>query len=286
MTPTPSLSSSLVQLASFSLSKKVSLRLVGGSVTDFVSRQSGAIVNAANEGCLGGGGVDGAIGNAGGETLFRDRNALPILEGGIRCPTGGAVLTGPGKYGELQVPYVIHAVGPNYMMHDDFDTPDQLLLSAYQRSLDRAHESGMTEVAFSLLSAGVFRGDRDLDAILSIAVTGIRDWVDKAEEGGSLESVSLVAFSARERRLLEKVTRDILVEGNNGEESRAGMGHKRKLETPAGEDTESKAPKFDDESSFPSDEQDSFPSDEEPEGTADPESTNRALEEDSRDKEL
>jgi O-acetyl-ADP-ribose deacetylase (regulator of RNase III) len=266
----PSSSSSLVQLAaSFSLSKNISLRLLGGSVTDFSSPQSGAIVNAANEGCLGGGGVDGAIGDAGGESLFRDREALPLLERGIRCPTGSAVPTGPGEYGTLQVPYVIHAVGPNYMMHDDFDTPDQLLQSAYQKSLDLAKEHGITEVAFALLSAGVFRGERDLDTILGIAVTGIRAWVDQAQDGGALESVSLIAFSPVERRLLLEVTRGILEEQDQDEEPSEVVGKKHEREAPE-EDIPtagSKSPKFFDES-YPSDEQESYPSDEEePEDT-------------------
>jgi O-acetyl-ADP-ribose deacetylase (regulator of RNase III) len=260
----PSSSSSLVELAaSFSLSKNISLRLLGGSVIDFSSRQSGAIVNAANEGCLGGGGVDGAISDAGGESLSRDRQALPLLERGIRCPTGSAVLTGPGKYGTLQVPYVIHAVGPNYMMHDEFDTPDQLLQSAYQKSLDLAKEHGITEVAFALLSAGVFRGERDPDTILGIAVTEIRDWVDQAQDVGALESVSLIAFSPVECKLLLEVTRGIL------EDQDQDVGHKHKREAPEKNIPTAglKSPNFFDES-YPSDEQESYPSDEEePEDT-------------------
>eukprot|EP00980_Cylindrotheca_fusiformis_P019233 scaffold6544_cov112-Cylindrotheca_fusiformis.AAC.5 len=271
----PSMSaSSLVQLASFSLSKNVSLRLLGGSVTDFVSRQSGAIVNAANEGCLGGGGVDGAIGNAGGESLFQDRAALPVLDGrGIRCRTGSAVLTGPGNYGTLQVPYVIHAVGPNYWTYDNFSAPDQLLRSAYQQSLDIARENSITEVAFSLLSAGVFRGERDLETILRIAVSGIWDWVNETKEGGALESVCLVAFSKRERNLLEKITRGILEEKKllarekddeveSTRPSSSGIGHTSKLAGAPSEDNGLTSPIVDNESCL-SDEQ-SYPSDEEP----------------------
>ena len=73
-----------------------------GSVVDFShNTQSSAIVNAANEGCLYGGGVDGAIGDAGGPTLLEDRMNLPQLQPGVRCQTGSAVSTGPGTYGSL-----------------------------------------------------------------------------------------------------------------------------------------------------------------------------------------
>lgn len=120
--------------------RTITLNIVRGSVLDFAApppssssqpRRIGAIVNAANEGCLGGGGVDGAINTAGEKALWQDRNALPILDGrasrprqraggraAICCRTGDAVMTGPAphqsNYGALHVPYVIHAVGPAY----------------------------------------------------------------------------------------------------------------------------------------------------------------------------
>jgi O-acetyl-ADP-ribose deacetylase (regulator of RNase III) len=59
---------------------------------------------------LGGGGVDGAITAAGGENLADDRMALKQIAPGIRCKTGSAVITGPGDYGSLKVPFVVHAV--------------------------------------------------------------------------------------------------------------------------------------------------------------------------------
>lgn len=165
----------------------VSLHIARGSVLDFaapaVPKRVGAIVNAANKGCLGGGGVDGAINDAGGPKLWEDRKALPLRKGTIRCPTGGAVVTGPGDYGSLNVPYVIHAVGPNYSEYGNFSKPDARLRSAYQESLERCKERGITDVGFSLLSAGHFRGDRTLKAILTISVKAINDWVaDEMEE--------------------------------------------------------------------------------------------------------
>jgi O-acetyl-ADP-ribose deacetylase (regulator of RNase III) len=202
-------SSSLRNLATFRLGKDLSLMIARGSVVDFSSPLKGAIVNAANEGCLGGGGVDGAITTAGGPNLAKDRLALPVLDHdgrrGIRCPTGSAVLTGPGYYGSLQVPYVIHAVGPNYMAFSNFETPDQLLRSAYHSSLECCRQEGITisEVAFALLSAGIFRGDRDSRSVLHLGVCGIRDWMDEnSDDCGALESVTLCGFSSKETDIL------------------------------------------------------------------------------------
>jgi O-acetyl-ADP-ribose deacetylase (regulator of RNase III) len=192
----------------------ISLNIVRGSVLDFIApskERIGAIVNAANEGCLGGGGVDGAINNAGGKNLWKDREELPLVQiagtrtrssssssssDGIRCPTGGAVITGPNSYGSLKVPYIIHAVGPNYFQFSDnnnddsssddenennnkeFSVPDSLLRSAYQNSLKRCNEeNNITDVGFSLLSAGIFRGNRSQEDVLRIGIIAIHDYI-------------------------------------------------------------------------------------------------------------
>lgn len=203
----------------------------------------GAIVNAANERCLGGGGVDGAINNAGGFRLWRDREALPLLsEDEVRCHTGRAVATGPNRYGSLRVNYVIHAVGPVYFRFSNdseeedteettFAKPDSLLRSAYQESLERCRENGITDVAFSLLSAGVYRGERSLHDVLRIGVLAIRDWVAEAEKVDSqsdgdgikkptsrLQSVTLCGFSESEVEALVKVCQ--LVCGKKEEEQK------------------------------------------------------------------
>src|SRR6056300_1029100 len=120
----PTAACSLARVATFRVKSKAAFNIVisRGSVVDFAhNTQSAAIVNAANEGCLGGGGVDGAISDAGGPNLLQDRINLPLLSEGVRCKTGSAVITGPNDYDELNVPYVIHAVGPNYMQYDTED---------------------------------------------------------------------------------------------------------------------------------------------------------------------
>jgi len=173
-----------------------------GSVLD---AHVGALVNAANEGCQGGGGVDGAITSAGGDLLAEKREALPCLEGSDwrRCNTGDAVVTSGGPFGSLRCECVIHAVGPNYHSlpdgeGDELERGDALLRSAYVSSMARAKEEGCKTVAFSLLSAGIFRGRQSLDTILAISVGAV---ADGAYEG--LERVHLVAFTPAEQRKLK-----------------------------------------------------------------------------------
>mmetsp|Transcript_27477 Transcript_27477/g.34002 ORF Transcript_27477/g.34002 Transcript_27477/m.34002 type:complete len:222 (-) Transcript_27477:174-839(-) len=184
-----------------------------GSITNF-QHPRGAIVNAANEGCLGGGGVDGAISAAGGEHLHEDRLALPVLKAVdsntqnlyIRCPVGDAKITGPRKYDKLKVPYVIHAVGPNYWGYNNStDEADELLVSAYEQSLNRAREVKLEAVAFSLLSAGVFKGARSLAEVLGIAVHTICDNHGYEE----LKEVHLFAFTQKEVDTLLEIAQNI-----------------------------------------------------------------------------
>lgn len=170
-----------------------------GTVTGFNGFSKGGIVNAANEGGIGGGGVDGAVSRGGGDALYKARLALPEVKRGVRIPTGTARLTGPAKFGSLMVPHVIHAVGPDYssLKAKDLDQGDHLLASAYAASMKCAMEAGIELLAFSLLSAGVFRGPRSLIEILSIAVNTI---IQCPYEG--LREVHLVAFTTEEAESL------------------------------------------------------------------------------------
>lgn len=198
--------SALTRIATYRLSARTSLCIAQGSVVDFSwDNPKSAIVNAANEDCLGGGGVDGAISTAGGPNLAKDRKALP-KHMGVRCFTGDAKLTGPGYYGTLQVPYVIHAVGPNYFDCSSLKKGDALLRSAYKASLERAQEAELEVVAFALLSAGVYRGKQSVHNVLRIAVTTIQEW---AQADISLTHVFLCGFSANEVDTLVDICNDL-----------------------------------------------------------------------------
>lgn len=175
-----------------------------GSVVDFTGD---AIVNAANEGCISGGGVDGAITDAGGEQLHEARLALPIIDGtrAVRCATGDAVIT--PAFGRLGCRWVIHAVGPNYYSLD-VENGDTQLRSAYAAALRiAAHQSGIRTVAFSLLSSGIFRGQRSLASVLQIGLSALRDCAACLPSSSELSDIYLVAFTSDEERELLEVAR-------------------------------------------------------------------------------
>lgn len=207
-----------ISKAIFKLRSNVSLFINRGSVIDF-QHENGAIVNAANELCLGGGGVDGAISEAGGDQLYQARCALPIVKrsvsnGPIRCLTGQAKLTGPFQPWSdgsalsdytLKVPYVIHAVGPDYNVCSSLEEGDILLRSAYMECLERSKEAKIQAIAFSLLSAGVYRGPRSIREVLEIGLNAIISFCGYDE----LEEIHLYAFNDCEMKTLLDIAKDL-----------------------------------------------------------------------------
>lgn len=122
-----------------------------------------AIVNAANEQLLPGGGVCGAIHRAAGPALARACAALG------RCPTGSAVIT-PGF--ALPARYVIHAVGP--VWRGGGQGEGALLAGAYRRALELCDEQGLESIAFPAISTGIY--GYPLDAATKVAVSTVRGW--------------------------------------------------------------------------------------------------------------
>ncbi|MDR2012862.1 MAG: O-acetyl-ADP-ribose deacetylase [Rhodanobacter sp.] len=129
-----------------------------------------AIVNAANESLLGGGGVDGAIHRAAGPSLLVACRALPEIRHGVRCPTGEARIT-PGF--ALPARWVIHTVGPVWR-GGGHGEPD-LLARCYRTALHLAHTNGVRSIAFPAISCGVY--GYPLDAAAAIAVRETRAWL-------------------------------------------------------------------------------------------------------------
>ncbi|CAA6654630.1 unnamed protein product [Spirodela intermedia] len=116
----------------------------------FVDGSTDAIVNAANERMLGGGGVDGAIHRAAGPELLAACRQVPEVRPGVRCPTGQARITPAFR---LPASRVIHTVGPIY---DTDSQPKVSLRSAYRSCLSLAKENGIQYIAFPAISCGVY----------------------------------------------------------------------------------------------------------------------------------
>ncbi len=161
---------------------------------DITRMQVDAIVNAANNSLLGGGGVDGAIHAAAGPQLLEETRRL----GG--CPTGEARIT---KGYNLPAKWVIHTVGPVWMGGDYGE--DELLASAYRNSLKLADERGVQTIAFPSISTGAY--GFPVERAAPIALREIRDFL--AAGPASVEQVILVAFGERTYRAYAQALEEI-----------------------------------------------------------------------------
>jgi len=157
------------------------LSLVQGDIT---KKSTDAIVNAANSGLMGGGGVDGAIHRAGGPAILEECKQIVSKQG--RLPTGEAVITTGGN---LKARYVIHTVGPVWRGGTQGEA--ELLASAYRESLKLAAEKGLSSISFPSISTGVYGYpvDEAAEVALASVIAFIRDIT-------SIREVTFVLFDS------------------------------------------------------------------------------------------
>ncbi len=158
---------------------------------DITTVATDAIVNAANSGLIGGGGVDGVIHRAGGPSILDECRLIVARQGG--CPPGDAVITGAGA---LPARHVIHTVGPVWRGSDAAGC-DTTLGSCYGASLDLAAAHDLRTVAFPNISTGIYGYPKDRAA--DVAIASVRDWL--TSHPGVIDEVMFVCFDVENERL-------------------------------------------------------------------------------------
>ena len=146
------------------------IKIIQGDITTLAVD---AIVNAANQVMLGGGGVDGAIHRAAGPELYEACLKVPEVRPGVRCPTGEARIT-PGF--RLPAKFVIHTVGPVY--RDGLHGEPERLAACYRNSLALAAENGCRSIAFPCISTGIY--GYPIEDAAKIAVREVRDYLTQS----------------------------------------------------------------------------------------------------------
>lgn len=158
---------------------------------DITQEQVDVIVNAANSGLLGGGGVDGAIHRVGGSAILEECRKIRETKG--RCPTGEAVITTAGN---LPARSVVHTVGPIWRGGEHNE--EQLLHNAYVNSLRLASENGAKTIAFPSISTGAY--GFPISKAAKIALKAVHDFI---EEDSTFTEVRFVLFSDADYHVYE-----------------------------------------------------------------------------------
>ena len=173
--------------------RTLDMPVLESTLGDITRLEVAAIVNAANERMLGGGGVDGAIHAAAGPRLYEACLALPEIEPGIRSREGSAITT-PGF--NLSCRYIIHTVGPRWRGGGQGEA--SVLESCYRACILAAGNMGVDSIAFPAISTGVFGYPKHLAA--PIAVDAVRRALPDAK---SITRVIFCAFDSEWKQLID-----------------------------------------------------------------------------------
>lgn len=161
---------------------------------DLTRQDMDAVVNAANFSLLGGGGVDGAIHDAGGGRILEECREIRRTQFPDGLPAGHAVITTGGN---LPARFVIHTVGPVYGMHGGREAA--LLAECYQNSLRLAVENSLRSIAFPAISTGAFAYPRAEAA--AVASRAVEEFLVNDD---SLAEVRLVFFALSDAQMFVK----------------------------------------------------------------------------------
>ena len=179
---------------------KTRLVLVQGDITQ---QATDAIVNAANSGLMGGGGVDGAIHRAGGPAILEECRKIRDKIG--RLPAGKAVITTGGR---LKAKYVIHTVGP--VWHGGTSAEAELLASAYRESLKLATDKGLKSISFPAISTGAYGYPLEPAAMIALETA-----TNFAEQNSSLQEVVFVLYDAYSYKVYVDILRELIRKTQN-----------------------------------------------------------------------
>jgi O-acetyl-ADP-ribose deacetylase (regulator of RNase III) len=178
--------------------------LVQGDIT---RQRVDVIVNAANTGLVGGGGVDGAIHRAGGPAIMAECDKLRAAEDGTPCPTGSAVRTTAGR---LQAKAVIHTAGPRW--RGGVRGEAEQLASCYRSCLELARAHGYRTLAFPSISTGIY--GYPLEEAAGVAIRAVRACVQAHAD--AFDVVRFVLFSPSDLEIYRRVLRSVSADGEGG----------------------------------------------------------------------
>jgi len=173
--------------------KDTVIHTILGDITEITSVE--AIVNAANNSLLGGGGVDGAIHRAAGRELLEECRKLH------GCETGQAKITGAYR---LPCRHIIHTVGP--IWRGGMNGEAEKLADCYRNSLQLAADHGIRSIAFPSISTGVY--SYPLDQAAEIAVRTVKEYVERHPH--AMDAIVWVLFDGRTKAAYDKAMDELL----------------------------------------------------------------------------